>query len=229
MSVAITKKQHLLLQVMNNYRSKYGRPPTYQELAEFSRLEKKSVYRMIKILVSKGYLYRNQNGRKARGVLLTDHALEELGLFSYPKQFQVPVNKTFDYKNRSVLEKELVRNSVTVSSPSPDQISLGKNTIKTDSTNYTDLNTIVETVASILMGRVSNGTWSGLPDQSSSVNLTGIVDKKLIKKNTLHYYGWMIALVIGFSAFLKLTANPSLAFIFAAFSTVLINLMLSKD
>jgi hypothetical protein len=126
----MTENQKKLLQFVSNYRLKYANSPTLREItAGIGVFDNKSVLGIITALVNYGYL--KKENKKSRSILLTDKALNFLGVYSFPIQYQEWVS-ILGQLRQSVT---FVKDSVSVSLPAYDFIGYGDGTIKSNGTN----------------------------------------------------------------------------------------------
>lgn len=138
----MTKNQENLIQFIADYRVKYGVSPTLQEMVVGIHVsDHKSVSGIISALTKQGFLEKGR--QKTRSILLTDKAFELLGIPLFRRQ-QL---EEFNYSYRQMSPAS----SGVVTSPAPDYVGHGEQSIKTDGTNLTnDLRTVVgNTVAGI--------------------------------------------------------------------------------
>ncbi len=138
----MTKNQENLIRFIADYRVKYGASPTLQEMVVGIHVsDHKSVSGIISALTKQGFLEKGK--QKTRSILLTDKAFELLGIPLFRRQ-QL---EEFNYSYRQMLPAS----SGVVTSPAPDYVGHGEQSIKTDGTNLTnDLRTVVgNTVAGI--------------------------------------------------------------------------------
>jgi len=193
---SITKKQKKLLSTISNYRSKYGKPPTLREMAKDARISDiKSVHRMIKALVLKGYLYHDR--MKSRGVLLTDFGINELESSMLTNLRQSSHSSLDNHKKQSELAGELSRSDVTVSLPTSNSIIYGNKNIKANGTNIsTDLQNIVETVVNIVIDKFANGSAFNNQQEKHELasNITNFIAKTAAQDFILQNLGWLAIL-----------------------------------
>lgn len=138
----MTKNQENLIRFIADYRVKYGTSPTLQEMVVGIHVsDHKSVSGIISALTKQGFLEKGR--QKTRSILLTDKAFELLGIPLFRRQ-QL---EEFNYSYRQMSPAS----SSVVTSPAPDYVGHGEQSIKTDGTNLTnDLRTVVgNTVAGI--------------------------------------------------------------------------------
>ncbi len=142
----MTKNQENLIRFIADYRVKYGASPTLQEMvAGIHVSDHKSVSGIISALTKQGFLEKGK--QKTRSILLTDKAFELLGIPLFRRQQLEEFNYSFRQMSPA--------SSGLITSPTPDYIRHGeqsiKTDIKTDGTNLTnDLRTVVgNTVAGI--------------------------------------------------------------------------------
>ena len=138
----MTKNQENLIRFIADYRVKYGASPTLQEMVMGIHVsDHKSVSGIISALTKQGFLEKGR--QKTRSILLTDKAFELLGIPLFRRQ-QL---EEFNYCHRQMWPAS----SGVVTSPAPDYVGHGEQSIKTDGTNLTnDLRTVVgNTVAGI--------------------------------------------------------------------------------
>lgn len=138
----MTKNQENLIRFIADYRVKYGASPTLQEMVVGIHVsDHKSVSGIISALTKQGFLEKGR--QKTRSILLTDKAFELLGIPLFRRQ-QL---EEFNYSYRQMSPAS----SGVVTSPAPDYVGHGEQSIKTDGTNLTnDLRTVVgNTVAGI--------------------------------------------------------------------------------
>ncbi|MBI2990328.1 MAG: hypothetical protein HYY51_04065 [Candidatus Magasanikbacteria bacterium] len=138
----MTRNQENLIRFIADYRVKYGASPTLQEMVVGIHVsDHKSVSGIISALTKQGFLEKGR--QKTRSILLTDKAFELLGIPLFRRQQLEEFN--YSYRRMSPAS------SGVVTSPAPDYVGHGEQSIKTDGTNLTnDLRTVVgNTVASI--------------------------------------------------------------------------------
>jgi len=138
----VTKNQENLIRFIADYRVKYGTSPTLQEMVKnIGVFDHKSVSGIISALEKQGYLERGR--QKIRSILLTNKTLEFLNISLFRRQ-QL---EEFSYSYRQMSPAS----SGEVTSPAPDYVGCGEQSIKTDGTNLAnDLRMLVgNTVASI--------------------------------------------------------------------------------
>ena len=138
----MTKNQENLIRFIADYRVKYGASPTLQEMVMGIHVsDHKSVSGIISALTKQGFLEKGR--QKTRSILLTDKAFELLGIPLFRRQ-QL---EEFNYSQRQMSPAS----SGVVTSPAPDYVGHGEQSIKTDGTNLSnDLRTVVgNTVAGI--------------------------------------------------------------------------------
>ena len=138
----MTKNQENLIRFIADYRVKYGASPTLQEMVVGIHVsDHKSVSGIISALTKQGFLEKGK--QKTRSILLTDKAFELLGIPLFRRQQLEEFN--YSYRQMSLAS------SGVVTSPAPDYVGHGEQSIKTDGTNLTnDLRAVVgNTVANI--------------------------------------------------------------------------------
>jgi len=138
----MTKNQENLIRFIADYRVKYGASPTLQEMVMGIHVsDHKSVSGIISALTKQGFLEKGR--QKTRSILLTDKAFELLGIPLFRRQQLEEFN--YSYRQMSLAS------SGVVTSPAPDYVGHGKQSLKTDGTNLSnDLRTVVgNTVAGI--------------------------------------------------------------------------------
>ena len=138
----MTRNQENLIRFIADYRVKYGASPTLQEMVVGIHVsDHKSVSGIISALTKQGFLEKGK--QKTRSILLTDKAFELLGIPLFRRQQLEEFN--YSYRQMSLAS------SGVVTSPAPDYVGHGEQSIKTDGTNLTnDLRAVVgNTVANI--------------------------------------------------------------------------------
>jgi len=126
----MTENQKKLLQFVSSYRLKYANSPTLREIAAgIGVFDNKSVLGIITALLNYGYL--KKENKKSRSILLTDKALNFLGVYSFPIQYQEWVSPL----NQLWQSEKFIKNSITVSLPAFDFIGYGDGAIKSNGTN----------------------------------------------------------------------------------------------
>ncbi|MFH0750046.1 MAG: hypothetical protein V1917_04015 [Candidatus Gottesmanbacteria bacterium] len=125
----MTDNQRNLLQFINGYRVEYGSSPTLREMVSGINVsDNKSILGIIAALTKQGYLRKGI--QKTRSILLTDKALDLLGVSSFPMQYRIGSLPQHEFKQPT----EFI-NCVTVSSPTSDNNGYNVSMIKTDGTN----------------------------------------------------------------------------------------------
>lgn len=125
----MTKNQENLIRFIANYRIKYGASPTLREMVVGIHVsDHKSVSGIIFALIKQGFLEKGK--QKNRSILLTDSAFELLEIPLFHRQ-QL---KEFNYSYRQMSPAS----DGVVTSPIPDYVGHGEQSIKTDGTNLTN-------------------------------------------------------------------------------------------
>lgn len=150
----MTKNQEKLIRFIADYRLKYGASPTLQEMVNGIHVsDHKSVSGIITALIKQGYLEKGV--QKTRSILLTDRALEFLGVPLLRRQ-QI---EEFNYSYQHISPAS----SAVVTSSSPDYVGHGEQSIKTDGTNLVnDLRAAVGNTAANIAAKISTNEETGI-------------------------------------------------------------------
>lgn len=222
-SMEITEKQTRLLIVINNRRSKYGSFLTLREMVSEAKVsDVKSVHRMIKTLMQKGFLYKDRN---VRGILLTDLALQKLGLLIPKDKFEPSISSSINFKREQSFVEQFKNSQPYVSNSTPNDVAYGNKNIKLNGTSiHLDVNSIVRSIASLMLGKHKiNGA-------RSMSNLTSILPKGVTLTFISLVFGLLIIESFVFFVFVKITdSNMLLSFILSIFSVIVITLLVRKE
>lgn len=167
----VTSNQQEVLKFIVRHRSRFAMSPTLREIVKEVGLSgNASAIGIVERLITLGYISRDNN--TSRALIPTDKALELFEMHSFTK------NYTFKQSPWSLGKGyELTKNGVAVSNPAESKLSYEETgRIETAGTTIKgDLNTIVETVVTLALGKIFNGTSTA--DNKSTVvkSLSNIV------------------------------------------------------
>ncbi len=221
----MTDNQKKLLQYISGYRLKYGSSPTLREMVSgISVSDNKSILGIIAALTRQGYL--RKGAQKTRSILLTDKALDFLGVSSFPMQYRAGSLPPQQLKQPAEL-----MNGVTVSLPTSDNIGYSGNELKTDGTNIeNNLRTVVETAVNMAIGRYFNGTLSS--DQTSkhalAKGISTIVHTVFQDAGVVRNFSWALLLAGLTWVDIAIIGNNVTALIYSIIAVLIINNFLNK-
>lgn len=221
----MTDNQKKLLQYISAYRLKYGSSPTLREMVSgISVSDNKSILGIITALTRDGYLRKGT--QKTRSILLTDKALDFLGVSSFPMQYRAGSLPPQQLKQPAEL-----LNGVTVSLPTSDNIGYNGGALKTDGTNIeNDLRTVVETAVNLAIGRYFNGTLSSDQTSTQAVakGISAIVHAAFQDAGVVKNFSWALLLIILTWADVTIIGNNLTALVYSIIAVLIINNFLNK-
>ena len=221
----MTDNQKKLLQYISGYRLKYGSSPTLREMVSgISVSDNKSILGIIAALTRQGYL--RKGAQKTRSMLLTDKALDFLGVSSFPMQYRAGSLPPQQFKQPA----ELV-NGVTVSLPTSDNIGYNGGALKTDGTNIeNDLRTVVETAVNVAIGRYFNGTLSsGQTSTHALAKGIGVIVHTVFQDaGVVRNFSWALLLAGLTWVDIAIIGNNLTALVYSIVAVLIINNFLNK-
>ena len=221
----MTDNQKKLLQYISGYRLKYGSSPTLREMVSgISVSDNKSILGIIAALTRQGYL--RKGAQKTRSILLTDKALDFLGVSSFPVQYRAGSLPLQQFKQPA----ELV-NGVTVSLPTSDNIGYNGGALKTDGTNIeNELRTVVETAVNVAIGRYFNGTLSSGQTSTHALakGIGVIVHTAFQDAGAVRNFSWALLLAGLTWVDIEIIGNNLTALVYSIVAVLIINNFLNK-
>lgn len=221
----MTDNQKKLIQYISGYRLKYGSSPTLREMVSgISVSDNKSILGIIAALTRHGYLRKGT--QKTRSILLTDKALDFLGVSSFPMQYRAGSLPPQQLKQPAEL-----MNGVTVSLPTSDSIGYSGTALKTSGTNIeNNLRTVAETAVNLAIGRYFNGTLSS--DQTSKHALAkgigAIVHTVFQDTGVVRNFGWALLLAGLTWVDITIIGNNLTALAYSIIAVLVINNFLNR-
>jgi hypothetical protein len=222
----MTDNQKKLLQYISGYRLKYGSSPTLREMVSGINVsDNKSILGIIAALTRHGYL--RKGAQKTRSILLTDKALDFLGVTSFPMQYRAGSLPPQQLKQPAEL-----MNGVTVSLPTSDNIGYSSgNALKTDGTNIeNDLRTVVETAVNLAIGKYFNGTLSSNQTSKHALakGIGAIVHTVFQDAGVVRNFSWALLLAGLTWVDIAIIGNNLTALVYSVIAVLIINNFLSK-